>query len=129
MPEVPRMEIPPEDPETGVGRLHCHRLTAGHRKGDHHWLRTDLAERREDHPPRHRVDRRGAECQFQAELGDGPHPLPRPQDALVAGISPAHLGRHAGAIGAVRVVPGVLHDHRTTLAVPLDGKADAPAGW
>ena len=69
------MEIPPEDPETGVGRLHCHRLTAGHRKGDHHWLRTDLAERREDHPP------------------------------------------------------GVLHDHRTTLAVPLDGKADAPAGW
>jgi hypothetical protein len=88
-----------------------------------------FAERREDHPPRHRVDRRGAECQSQAELGDGPHPLPRPQDALFAGISPAHLGRHAGAIGAVRVVPGVFYNDRTALAVPFDRKAHAPACW
>ena len=38
----------------------------------------------------------------------------------------AHLGGHAGAVRAVRVVAGVLHDHGPARAVPFDGETHPP---
>src|SRR5262245_9062110 len=118
-----------DDPEAGVRRLRRHRLAARHRDRHDHRLVGDLVERGPDHALGHRIDRGCADGQAETRLRDRADARPGAQlgDAR-AGLGPLHLGRDAGAVGAVGIVAGVLHDDAPVRRLGLDGKVHPTPG-